>query len=165
MMRALLVVSILLIGNAVAVAPPDQRIVDMYVDLAQKIDESKVRTVKGKIECSFVAIHTDKTLRARADIADKAVQLLQLVCIKRQCAKIGSLVQKSLDELTSLPEQEFRDLLEFAGKSQEEIEVALERRNSTVPSIESMTCETAPAEYRTFAFDSCFSVPVECRQK
>lgn len=145
-----------------AVKPPEQNVIDQYVDLAIKTDEKTLKG-KGKFECGFAMIH-DRSMVAYGKKVDDAIQRLELLCIKSQCQKIGLIAQEGVDSVAALSEQEFRDFMEFSGATPQQIEIAGKNR-SQKSDISDMTCENAPASYRMLAFDSCFAVPVECSKR
>lgn len=150
--------------NSFAAKAPNQEVVDYYINLANQLDVKSLQGIKSDWKCSFELIHDDPNFFARSKTPEEAVQRLQLICIKSQCQRLGEIVQSAMDKVASMPEQEYRDYLEFSGFSQTEIENALLKRNN-VPKIQKLTCDNASPLLRTIAFDTCFTVPVQCQKE
>lgn len=147
--------------NVIAVKAPSQEIVDQYISVALKNDVTTLQGKKSKWSCTFSIMHEKEGFIGHGKTVDEAIQRLQLVCIKSQCQKVGQWADEGQVRLDAMSDQEYRDLLEFLGKSPEEIEIAVQTRGIKI-STEGMTCENSGPQYRTLAFDSCFSVPVSC---
>lgn len=161
-MKSLLgIVLILSASTLFAARPPNQDVVDKYVEIAQKADVEKLQGKKSKYQCRFDMIHNDPSFFANAKTMDEAIQRLQLICIKSQCQKVGEMLDEAGVRLNAMSEKEFRDFLEFTGATPEEIEIAVQNRGNQTSS-KDLTCATGTPAMRTLAFDTCFAVPVVC---
>lgn len=140
---------------------PSQDVVDKHVGLALSLPEKEILNGKGKRSCSFSFIH-DKSWVGIGNSQQEAATRLQLFCIKKQCEQLVDQVRKSLEDILDLPEQDYRDLLEFSGKTPEQIEaIILERKLGLSKEKTILGCNKS-ASLRMTAFDFCYSVPVEC---
>lgn len=148
---------------AVSALPPSQNIVDQYVAVALYAEVKDLKGKSSKWNCRFPIMY--ESLSASGKDQEDASLHLQLLCIKEQCQQLGDKVAKEVDNLQILPEQEFRDLLEFSGRSADEIEATmLTRKNYSASNTVTLTCKNS-TQFRMIAFDSCFSPPMECQHK
>ena len=163
-MKSILGILLILTSSTLfAARPPNQDVVDKYVEIAQNADVAKLQGKKSKFQCRFDMVHDDPSFFANAKTMDEAVQRLQLICIKSQCQKVGEMLDEGAARLNAMSEKEYRDFLEFAGATPEEIEIALQNRGNQGTS-KDLTCATGTPAMRTLAFDSCFAVPVSCQK-
>lgn len=154
----------LMFTSNVMAAPAGQAVVDRYVGLAQAIDESDILKMKGAWTCSFPVIH-DSSWKVSGKNQTETVTGLMLLCIKHRCEDMKAEMEDAVAKILNIPEQDYRDLLEFIGKIPEEIEAALTNRKNGVVQIKNPLNCTNSASYRMVVFDSCYSVPVECSEK
>jgi hypothetical protein len=146
-----------------AMAPSSQNVVDQYVETALNAD---IKILAGDKRdpwtCHYMFVHDSS---GRGDTMLTATTRMQLSCIKNQCEELISSIATQVEKIKDLSESDFSDLLEFQGKSKEEIQKALiQHKNKSYEKQPTMTCENS-ALVRMTAFDSCFAIPVECSKK
>lgn len=150
--------------QAMAITPPNQNIIDQYVQIALSTSakELKGNESRSKWACHFPIIHESFGYNYSNDI-NEATQRLQLSCIKNQCeGLIDEVIQKE-EEIQNMSDSDYRDFLEFMGKSQIEIAEMLQMRKNQTTSGPRLNCNNS-AHFRMMAFDSCFTVAVECKR-
>lgn len=144
-----------------AARPPEQGVVDHYVNLALQLDPEKVQAYRASWSCQQSGPHG--SYAANGKNPKEAETLMLLMCIKDQCNKLGHQVLESAKKLKEMPEQDLYDFLEFSGHSKEEIEQKIRSiKNSSPESMKPQNCQTGTPIFRMTAFDTCFSVPLEC---
>lgn len=163
MKTSLSFIFIFLSFNGMTTTPPVQNTVDQYVYLALKTDIKVIQGKSKKWSCRFPVLH--ESLAALGKDQNDALMRLQLLCIKEQCQELGKQVAANVKNLLDSPENDYRDFLEFTGRTAEEIEAAVQsRKNYSQETVKVLTCNNS-AMFRTAAFDSCIAVPVECQKK
>lgn len=154
-------IAFMISASASAFTVPSQDLVDQHVNLALKISEKEILNGKGKHSCNFAFIH-DKSWTSTGNNREEAATRLQLYCIKKQCEALVEQVKQSIADILNLPDEDYRDLLEFSGKTPKQIEEALIERNNGIAKEKPVLGCTSSANFRVSAFDSCYSVPLEC---
>lgn len=150
--------------KAMSITPPNQHILDQYVSIALQVDVQTLIGKKGKFSCNFASIH-DSSISIFGKNLEEASTRLQLVCIKNQCQKISKEEKESMEKIQNMPENDLRDYLEFIGYSADEIQKKVVQIKTASPNLSGpFTCENGSASIRMTVFDSCFAVPLECRE-
>lgn len=138
-----------------------QEFADHIISVAKNNSEKEIRGKGGRIECSYFAYYS---YTVRSNDVNDAWGRLKLLCIKKECEKLGEIYEGFARKDAQLSEEEYRDKMEFGGHSKEAIDRAVKDRFN-FDKFKGMTCDNAEPYQRYFAFNICDAMPVNCFDK
>ena len=153
-------ISFLLIFSFLSLAFANQKTVDSYISLALEANEDKLRESTGEWSCG--PILSEGKFRAQ----DKDFKVAQtrslLLCMIDGCKNIGKRLREANAKSNLLPEEEYLNLLEAAGYSEDQRNKILSQRKRPDDKLNEVNCQNGGPNIRAFVYDSCFSIPLTC---
>ncbi len=146
-----------------ATTAPNQDIVDRWIYVAAQIDPAKLEG-SGHFTCQN-AIAEGPQFKAYDNDAAKAQAKYLLKCLQYQCSHLDQRIRASARDILTLSDQDLTDFMYSNGSTQEQINATLAaRKNPSASLFPEVTCSNGTALDRAFAFDSCFTLPIQCSE-